>query len=150
MGRRSRAILAAFCLLTSSTSALAKETVRLHAAGSLRGALSEVAETFTRASRIGVKTEFGASGTLRERLEAGEPGDVFASANMEHPLTLARHGKAGPAVLFARNELAAYGLTVLTTAHPERAMKLAMFILSPEGESILARYGFTAAISPGR
>jgi molybdate transport system substrate-binding protein len=43
-----------------------------------------------------------------------------------------------------------YGLTVLAAAQPERAMKLAMFILSPEGQSIRARYGFTAPTSPGR
>jgi len=37
-----------------------------------------------------------------------------------------------------------YGLTVLTRAQPERALKLAMFILSLEGQEILARHGFTA------
>ena len=32
---------------------------------------------------------------------------MFASANMEHPLSLARDGKAAPVVLFARNGLCA-------------------------------------------
>ncbi|HEY7648002.1 MAG TPA: molybdate ABC transporter substrate-binding protein [Methylomirabilota bacterium] len=247
-----------------------EETVRLHAAGSLRGALTEVAEAFSRAYPVTVKAEFGASGLLRERLERGEAADVFASANMEHPLLLSRQGKAGPVVLFARNELCAlarpglsvtsasllermldpaiklgtstpradpsgdyawevfhkadglrpgsrealekkalqltggpnsprppgnrgvygwvmeqgqadlfltyctnarstasqvaglqvitlppplavgadYGLTVLTTAQPDKALKLAMFILSPEGQEILARHGFTAPTRP--
>ena len=77
--------------------------LRLYAAGSLRGALTEIARVFTAASGIPVQLEFGASGLLRERLEQGEPGDVFASANMEHPEVLARSGKAGPVVRFARN-----------------------------------------------
>jgi molybdate transport system substrate-binding protein len=81
--------------------------VRLHAAGSLRAALTEVARDFTAASGVRVDLVFGASGLLRERLERGEPGDVFASANMEQPEPLARVGKAGPAVLFARNRLCA-------------------------------------------
>jgi len=257
-------------LLLSPRVGWSEEVVRLHAAGSLRGALTQVAEAFSRAYPITVKAEFGASGLLRERLERGEAGDVFASANMEHPLLLARQGKAGPVVLFARNELCAlarpglsvtsasllermldpavklgtstpkadpsgdyawevfrkadglrpgsrealerralqltggptsprppgnrgvyawvmedgqadlfltyctnarstagqvtglqvitlppalavgadYGLTVLTSAQADKALKLALFILSPEGQDILARHGFTAPTKP--
>lgn len=83
------------------------EAVRLLAARSLRAALSEVAQAFTASAGVPVALEFGASGLLRERLERGEVGDVFASANMEHPQALARSGKAGPVVLFARNRLCA-------------------------------------------
>ncbi len=83
------------------------EGVRLHAAGSLRAALTEVARAFTAAHGVPVTLVFGASGLLRERLERGEPGDVFASANMEHPQALAQAGKAGPVVMFARNRLCA-------------------------------------------
>ena len=75
--------------------------------GSLRAALTEVTRDFTAASGIPVVPVFGASGLLRDRLERGEPGDVFASANMEHPEALARSGKAGPVVMFARNRLCA-------------------------------------------
>jgi ABC-type molybdate transport system substrate-binding protein len=32
---------------------------------------------------------FGASGLLKDRIQAGERADVFASANMEHPQALA-------------------------------------------------------------
>lgn len=101
------------------------DRVRLLAAGSLRGAVGDVAAAFTRAYGVGVDLEFGASGTLRDRLDAGERGDVFASANMEHPLTLARRGKAGPVVLFARNELCALaqpGLTVTSGDLLERLL----------------------------
>jgi molybdate transport system substrate-binding protein len=85
----------------------AQDSVRLYAAGSLRAALTAITDRFTAQYLIPVRLEFGASGLLRERLERGEPADVFAPANMEHPLALATQGKAGPVVLFARNELCA-------------------------------------------
>ena len=42
-----------------------------------------------------------------------------------------------------------YGLTVLAAGHQERAGRLVSFILSPEGQAILARHGFTAPTAPG-
>lgn len=42
-----------------------------------------------------------------------------------------------------------YGLTVLTAGNGERAARLVSFILSPEGEAILARHGFTAPTAQG-
>jgi molybdate transport system substrate-binding protein len=81
--------------------------IRLFAAGSLQAALGEVAKRFTAAEKIRVETRFGPSGVLRDRLDKGEPGDLFASADMGNPLALARAGNAGPVVLFARNRLCA-------------------------------------------
>jgi ABC-type molybdate transport system substrate-binding protein len=43
---------------------------------------------------------------------------------------------------------AEYGLTVLKGADAERAGALAFFILSPEGQGILARHGFDAPLLP--
>ncbi len=60
--------------LAAGPTAGAGEAVRLHAAGSLRGALTEIAQAFTRAYGVPVTLEFGASGLLRERLEKGEAG----------------------------------------------------------------------------
>lgn len=83
----------------------------LWAAGSLRAALTEVATEFARAhGGPPVATEFGASGTLRQRIEAGRGEgrpDVFASANLAHPEALAALGLGGPVVVFARNRLCA-------------------------------------------
>jgi len=89
-----------------STSASA-ETVLLHAAGSLRGALTEVAKAFEAASGATVQMKYGASGLLKDGIAAGEKAEVFASANMEHPLALSAAKKSGPVVLFARNKLCA-------------------------------------------
>jgi molybdate transport system substrate-binding protein len=86
-------------------SAQAQEPVRLYAAGSLRAALNELAASYSGAK---VEAVYGASGLLRDRIAGGERADVFASANMEHPQSLARDGKAaGPVKRFARNRLCA-------------------------------------------
>ena len=44
---------------------------------------------------------------MRDEIAGGAKAEVFASANMEHPAALAKAGKAGPVVLFARNRLCA-------------------------------------------
>ena len=104
----SRAGILAACLAVIAPSGLhAQDTVRLHAAGSLRPALTAVVQAYTAAYGAKVQAQFGASGLLRERLDGGEPGDVFASADMGNPQALVRAGKAGPVVLFARNRLCA-------------------------------------------
>jgi molybdenum ABC transporter molybdate-binding protein len=92
-------------LIALAVSPAAAEEVSLHAAGSLRAALSDVARDFSEAAGIPVATSFGPSGLMRERIEAGEPAHVFASANMRHPRTLESAGKGGPVALFARNRL---------------------------------------------
>ncbi len=102
------ATVATMVLMTSvPTSRAGNGVVRLHAAGSLRPALTELEQAFTAAYDTKVEAQFGASGLLRERLGRGEPGDVYASADMGNPLALAKAGKAGPVVLFARNRLCA-------------------------------------------
>jgi len=84
---------------------MAAEPVALCAAGSLKAALSDVAKAYEAAYGTPVVTEFAASGLLRERIEGGEPADVFASANLGHPQTLMSAGWGGPVALFARNRL---------------------------------------------
>src|SRR5262245_7567986 len=85
-------------------SAQAQEPIRLYAAGSLRSALNEVAAAYT---DFKVGAVYGPSGLLRDRIVKGEKAEVFASANMEHPHSLAKDGRAGPVRRFARNRLCA-------------------------------------------
>jgi len=96
----------------SAMPALASDLVLLHAAGSLRGALTEVAEAFEKSafeksSSLKVQAKFGPSGLLRDEIAAGTKAEVFASANMDHPQALATAKRSGPVVLFARNKLCA-------------------------------------------
>jgi ABC-type molybdate transport system substrate-binding protein len=85
----------------------AADPVLLHAAGSLRSALTEAASAFEIATGSKVQAKFGASGLLKDEIAGGAKAEVFASANMEHPLALANAKKSGPVVLFARNKLCA-------------------------------------------
>ena len=85
---RAAAVLA--CMALVGTPALAQETIKVHAAGSLKAALTEAAAAFAkRPDGAKVDFAFGPSGLLKERLEKGEASDVFASANMAHPKALA-------------------------------------------------------------
>src|SRR5262245_64841797 len=100
----------AVALAAASVTAQAQDESELHvfAAGSLRTALTEVAQAFERAEPgARVRFTFGASGLLKDRIIAGERADVFASANMEHPQSLAAGSHAGAARRFARNAMCA-------------------------------------------
>jgi molybdate transport system substrate-binding protein len=103
-------MLARFALVllaTMTSPAIASDPVLLHAAGSLRSALTEVAGAFEAASGQRVQAKYGPSGILKDEIVGGARAEVFASANMEHPQALATAGKSGPVVLFARNRLCA-------------------------------------------
>lgn len=77
----------------------------VYAAGSLTGALADIAKQYTATTGEPVRIVNGPAGLLRERIEKGEPADVYISANMAHPEKLASEGKATPPVVFARNAL---------------------------------------------
>ncbi len=106
---RKRLIAGAILLMASVSTASAQQPpVLLHAAGSLRAALTDVANAFSDETRVPVRAIFGASGLLRERIEKGEPAEVFASADRGNPEALAKAGRAGPVTSFARNALCAF------------------------------------------
>ena len=108
-----------------TTPAMAEQTVLLHAAGSLRAALTEVARAFETAGFGKVQARFGASGLLKGEIAAGATAEVFASANMEHPQALAQEKRSGPVVLFARNRLCALarpGLEITTASLLDRML----------------------------
>lgn len=89
------------------TSANAAEPLIVYAAGSLRAPLTEVGREFEAKTGTSVRFEFGASGLLKDRILAGGPASVFASANTEHPIALVEVGRASPVRVFARNQLCA-------------------------------------------
>lgn len=101
---RAAIALAAFAL---SSLAAAQAPVTLYAAGSLRGVMNDLASAWKTSGGGTVEAEYGASGTLRDKIAAGAPAQVFASANMTHPQSLAGAGHAGPVSLFAKNQLCA-------------------------------------------
>ncbi|MFN6567596.1 molybdate ABC transporter substrate-binding protein [Dendronalium sp. ChiSLP03b] len=101
-------------LLTTSTFSLILShpafAVTLYGAGSLRNSLTEVANSFTQEYKISVTTRFGPSGLTRELIEqelsqTGKSADVFASADINNPLTLFQQGLSEPVETFASNRL---------------------------------------------
>ena len=81
--------------------------VQVYAAGSLREAFTEIARDHEARTGQKLALTFGASGLLRERIEKGEPAQVFASADTDHPQRLAARGGWQAPVVFTRNALCA-------------------------------------------
>jgi molybdate transport system substrate-binding protein len=148
-------------LLMLVTSATQAETIYLYAAGSLRAALTEVARAFEVDSGAAhkVETTFGASGLLRERIEAGAPAHVFASADTGHPKRLAEQGFAvTPARVFARNELCALareGLSVNSETlldvllHPKVRLGTSTGKADPSGDYAFALFAKAEKLKAG-
>lgn len=79
--------------------------IRILAAGSLRHALPAIIEAFNDETGLATSLSLGPAGLWRERIEAGEAFDLFASANMAHPERLAAAGLAQQPLCFASNRL---------------------------------------------
>ena len=104
---RMRAFVLAALIGISTVASGQQPGIRLYAAGSLRAAMTEIVQAFNASGGPSVTATYGASGLLRERIEKGEPAEVFASADVGNPQALARAGRAAVPVVFARNRLCA-------------------------------------------
>jgi molybdate transport system substrate-binding protein len=100
-------LLVVACAASMIGSARADE-LRVLAAGSLCEVIGELGERYQKATGVQVVANFGPSGVLRERIENGEKADLFASADMGHPLKLLADGRATRADMFTRNALCAF------------------------------------------
>jgi len=86
-----------------------KETVRIFAAGSLRGVLAKLAETAFAKLDFDISIQLGPSGFLKERIENGDHADLFISANIAHPKELQQHGFAEKIIPLIKNETCLFG-----------------------------------------
>jgi ABC-type molybdate transport system substrate-binding protein len=145
-------------LALAAVPAAAQEPVRLYAAGSLRGALTEAAKAFEAKEGVKVAATFGPSGLLRDRIAKGELAEVFASANMNHPQSLAQSGKSGAVRMFARNRLcalAAQGVQVDSASLLDRMLDPAVKLgtstpkADPSGDYAFELFAKTEALRPG-
>jgi ABC-type molybdate transport system substrate-binding protein len=150
--------MTALMAVMMSHGATAAETLLLHAAGSLRGALTDVATAFEAQTGNKVQAKYGASGLLKDEIAGGANAGVFASANMEHPQALAKAGKSGPVVLFARNKLCALvrpGTNVTSATLLERMLDPAIRVgtstprADPSGDYAFEVFGKAEKIKPG-
>ncbi|MBI2353965.1 MAG: molybdate ABC transporter substrate-binding protein [Deltaproteobacteria bacterium] len=77
-------LAAIFCLLCLFPSAPLAGEINLSAAASLREAINEIAEAFTkRTPGVKITRNLGGSGALARQIENGAPADIFISANTE-------------------------------------------------------------------
>jgi molybdenum ABC transporter molybdate-binding protein len=111
--------LTALLLGWGLTSTAGSEELVLFGAGSLREVMTQIAADYQARHGATVRTEFGPSGLMRERIERGERVDLFASADMGHPLKLREQGRATTIAMFTRNTLCAVATphVGLTTAN---------------------------------
>ncbi len=153
-----RALALILTMVVAPMAARAEAAVSLYAAGSLTGALGEVAKAYAGATGIEVATAFGPSGQMRERIEAGEPATVFASADFGHPRRLAEAGKAWQPVVFARNRLClmvrpglAVGIDGVLDAMLDPTLKLGTSTPGndPSGDYAWAAFARAEVIRPG-
>lgn len=98
----------AFAASIGTSSQTEPSPVVLFGAGSLRAALSEVADDYTKENGTPVETSFNHSDIQRDRIiKGGERPDIFASADTDKPLEVHEKGLGGPVVKFASNRLVA-------------------------------------------
>jgi len=144
-----------FLALTSGAMA---EELRVLGAGSLREVMGEIGRRYEQATGAHVVADFGPSGLLRERIEKGEHPDLFASADMGHPLKLWRDGRATRVAMFARNTLCGIAVphSQLTAANfldrlLDQAIKLGTSTprADPAGDYTWAMFRRADSIRPG-
>jgi molybdate transport system substrate-binding protein len=134
------------------------EPLHVYAAGSLAAAFADIVREFPAPANSIAPPVFGPSGVLRERIERGEPADVFASADMEQPRTLSREKAGRSVVMFTRNRLcvlarAKIGLTPDNVLEKllDPAVRLATSTphADPAGDYAWAVFARAEAVHPG-
>jgi molybdate transport system substrate-binding protein len=115
---RIRALLIAVLSVVAMSPIVQAAELHVLAAGSLREVMAEIGDQYGKATGMTVATDFGPSGLLRKRIEKGEHADLFASADMGHPLKLLQDGRATRVAMFTRNALCGFAMPQvgLTTA----------------------------------
>lgn len=105
-------LVAVIAMSLAATSAFS-QPVTVYAAGSLREVMKALEQSYVAERRSSASPQtvpaidflFGPSGKLRERIEAGEPAQIFASASPEHTDRLMKAGKLRSSNVFASNSL---------------------------------------------
>jgi molybdate transport system substrate-binding protein len=155
---RFRSVLVSALCLAAMTGTARTQSLHVLAAGSLREVVGEIAEHYNAAAGIVITADFGPSGVLRERIEKGETADLFASADMGHPLKLLADGRATRVDMFTRNALCGFAVPKagLTTANfLDRLLDPAVTLgtstpkADPAGDYTWAMFHRAEAIHPG-
>ncbi|WP_247878181.1 molybdate ABC transporter substrate-binding protein [Azospirillum sp. TSO22-1] len=157
MPRLIRALSSLAVAALASLPAHAEDLV-LTGAGSLKEVMTEITRRFGEANGVLVKTAFGPSGLMRERIEKGETVHVFASADMGHPLTLRDQGRASHVAMFTRNALCAVAKPAIglspgnfleTLLDPAVKLGTSTPKADPAGDYTWAMFRIADALKPG-
>lgn len=155
MRHRPFLLLAALLLLALPAAA---DTLHVIGAGSLTAAFSDLLRRFPAGPDSVAPPEFGPSGLMRAKIEAGAEADLFASADMEQARRLAIGHPERPVIHFARNRLcalarASVGLTPenMLDRLLDPAVRLATSTpgADPGGDYAWAVFARAEAIRPG-
>ena len=164
MTRNPLQLLLAVCTLiqVSGIAAAAdgpRATVEIFAAGSLRGVVGDLAAAAGPALDIEVKSSFGGSGLMRERIEKGERPDLLLSADLGSPRKLEAGGLTVlPPTAFARNRMCVVSRrdAKLTTANlidrllvPTLRVKTSTPVADPSGDYAWAIFDRIDQLRPG-
>lgn len=134
------------------------EDLALYGAGSLSDVMPQVIKSFTGSTGLTVKTAFGPSGRMRQKIEAGDKVDVFASANVGHPAKLLADGRAAVIAVFARNTVCIVasprlGLTpqnvVDKILQPNVQLAIQPAKIAPLGDHTVKLYDLIEKLRPG-
>jgi ABC-type molybdate transport system substrate-binding protein len=152
------ATLAAFALLAFAARPASADTLRVIGAGSLAAAFTDLLRQFPAGEDNVAAPEFGASGLMRQKIEAGTQADLFASADMDQARRLAVGHAERTVVLFTRNRLCAIARTSVGLTPDdmldkllEPAVRLATSTpgADPGGDYAWAMFARADAVHPG-
>jgi molybdate transport system substrate-binding protein len=104
-----RSVLFSFLLVFLSVNAFAGE-LTVAVAANVQYTFEELKAEFEKQTGINIKSISGSSGKFTAQIENGAPFDVFLSADMDYPKTLAKEG-----LTFNDPKVYAYGTLVLWT-----------------------------------
>lgn len=102
-----RLFIATFSILAVSSASAPADTLRVFGAGSLTAAVSDLLRRFPAGPDGVAPPEFGPSGLMRQKIEAGADVDLFASADMAHARGLVAGHADRLVIHFTRNRLCA-------------------------------------------
>jgi molybdate transport system substrate-binding protein len=147
----------ALCL-AASVSVSRADPAHVYAAGSLIAPLKRAIKAAGLDASQVADPVFGPSGGLRERIEKGEAADLFLSADMGHPRTLARSRPQTLVIPFARNTLCllshqSLGLTQTNALDkmldPKVRLATSTPVSDPGGDYAFAVFKRAEAVQPG-
>ena len=154
---------AMFCValalgLAAGASVARADPAHVYAAGSLVAPLKQAIAAAGLSAADIADPVFGPAGGLRERIEKGEAADLYLSANMEHPRTLAKERPSVLVMPFARNNLCllsrqSLGLTQANALDkmldPSVRLATSTPVVDPGGDYALAVFKRAEAVHAG-